>query len=108
MKMTELSAYVDELREQRAALHAELTQVLADDSMPQGEARKREAEIRAQVADINLSCYPAEIVRGKLPRVLKGTPLGTTVPPGGTKSEKEIFDECMALVEEQHGKVEVG
>ena len=92
MNLSELHALVDGLREERDALHNELHALLADDSVPAGELRKKEAALRAKIREINEKCYPYEVVRGKTVRLLKGEKLSA--------EERESFDKCKAAIGE--------
>ena len=95
MKLSEINVRVDELRAKRAGLHEELHALLADDDIKAGDLRKREAALRAQIREINVECFPMEVVRGKTTRLLKG----------GLKPEEQgLYDQCV----EQIGGVEVG
>lgn len=92
MQLSELHKLVDTNRAARDALHEELHKLLADEAIPAGQLRAREAELRAEIRAINEATYPYEVVRGKTVRLLKGEKL--------TDAERASFEACKAAIGE--------
>lgn len=92
MNLQELNQEIDELREERDAVHKELHAVLADEEQTVAVQKAKVGDLRARISDINESCYPKEVVRGKLQKIVKGVEL--------TETEQAEFERCSALVGE--------
>lgn len=92
MKLSEAREQVAVARSLRDDLHEEMHGIMADDSMPQGEAKQRVAEIRAKIKDINARLYPLEVLFGKAVKLAQGKPI--------TKEEQELIDRCTKEVGE--------
>lgn len=75
MKLSDMRAQVAELRAKRDVLHDELHALLANEDLTVREEKAREAEIRAQVREINKVCWPMEVILGKTRKLTKGQEL---------------------------------
>lgn len=92
MNIIELNQKIDELRASREPVHAELNDLVKDESITVGERNQREAELRGKIKEINESCYPLEIVRGKMQQIIAGKQL--------SEAAQEEYQRCVEIVGE--------
>jgi len=96
MKVSEINVKVEELRTAREELHDTLHKTMADPKISAVDRDKVEAKLRTQIRDINKVCYPMEVVRGKIKKVIDGKPWA--------EGEEALYTACVKAI----GGVELG